>query len=97
MTEENITYDISQQLMVSFPPDSHHLPVNLLHPDILFTIFDVFIHWTAYFIAYASVTISLLICMAIILFSCACLLELVIQCGSELYYYLKGDRQIKIF
>ncbi len=97
MAEENKTSDILQQIMISFPPDSHHLPVNLSNPDLLFTLFDVFIHWTAYFIAYASVTISLLICMAIVLFSCLCLLELVIECGSELYYYLNGIRQIKVF
>lgn len=50
-----------------------------MQPDALFVVLDSLVHWTAYFIACASVTISLLICMAVIMLSCVCLFELVAQ------------------
>jgi hypothetical protein len=88
---------IMHEMIFSFPPDSNRLPVNLSQSDFPYAFFDVFVHWLAYFIACASVTISLLICMAVVLFSCVCFLELVIQCANEAFYYVKGERQIKIF
>jgi hypothetical protein len=90
MIEDNMTLFLINMLpLISFPPDSDHLPVALSHPDSLFLLFDVLIHWTAYFIACIAVTISLLICMAIVLFSFICLFELFVQTVSEIINFIK--------
>ena len=70
----------------------------LMQPDL--SMFEALIHSTAHFIACFSVTVSLLICMAAILFSCMCLLELLIQFANETMHYLKtfkGEGESKIF
>ncbi len=78
--------------MISFPPNSHRLPVALSAPDLSFLLFDVLVHWIAYLIACIAVTVSLLICMAVVLFSFICLFELVIQTFNEAITLLKqGD------
>lgn len=74
---------------ISFPPGSDRLPVNFVQQDFLFILFELLIHWIAYFIACASVTISLLVCMTIILFSCACVLEMLIQFATDVLCIVK--------
>ena len=51
---------------------------------------DEFIRLMMHLTACASVTVSLLICMVMVLFLCASLLELVIYCANEAGYYLKN-------
>ena len=75
---------------ISFPPGSDRLSVDFVQQDLLFILFELLVHWTAYFIACASVTVSLVVCMVIILFSCACLLEMVIQFASDVLCFVKN-------
>ena len=63
-----------------------------MQPDALFVVLDSLVHWTAYFIACASVTISLLICMAVIMLSCVCLFELVAQGFDSAVCYARQRR-----
>ena len=57
--------------------------------------FDALVHWMAHLIASFSVTVSLLFCMAVILFSCLCLFELAIQCVNEAIQFMREE--VKIF
>jgi hypothetical protein len=52
------------------------------------------VHGIAHLIACFSVTISLMLCMAAILFSCLCLFELVIQCINEAARFIRGEDKI---
>ena len=68
-----------------------------MQPDALFVVLDSLVHWTAYFIACASVTISLLICMAVIMLSCVCLFELVAQgFDASLCYCRQLRRKLEV-
>ena len=74
--------------------------MQFMQPDVLSAFFEELIHGVARLIACFSVTVSLLICMVAILFSCLCLFELVIQCVNEVIIYLqsfKDGEGIKIF
>lgn len=97
MLEVNAT---SAHTLISFPPGSARLPVavgGVETPDIFNSLFEVLVHWIAYFIACASVTVSLLICMAIIMFSCVCMLEMVIQFSWHVLGRVKGEPPSKVF
>ena len=83
MLEENLTF--------SFPPGSQRLPVDFSQ------LFDVLVHWMAYLIACASVTVSLLICMTIVLFSCACVLEMLIEGFEHAVRYVREGYGMKFF
>lgn len=79
----NANYAITQMGEIS-PPFT--LPVDP---------FDELVHWVAHLIASFSVTVSLLFCMAVILFSCLCLFELAIQCVNEAIRFMREE--VKIF
>jgi hypothetical protein len=38
------------------------------------------------------VTVSLLVCMAVVLFSCLCLFELAVHCVNEVVYYVRESK-----
>lgn len=91
-----MNYTSTAHAWLSFPPGYESSPPSLLpadftQQDLLFTLFELLIHWMAYFIACASVTVSLMVCMAIILFSCVCVLEMVIQFTSDVLCFVKGQ------
>lgn len=69
--------------LISFPPGSSRLPVVVgtvdENTDVFAALFEVVVHWIAYFIACASVTVSLIVCMAIVMLSCVCIMEMMIQ------------------
>ena len=68
-----------------------------MQTDALFIVLDSLVHWAAYFIACASVTISLLICMAVIMLSCVCLFELVAQgFDASLCYCRQLRRKLEV-
>ena len=81
--------------LISFPPGSDRLPVVVGtvsgNTDVFAALFEVMVHWIAYFIACASVTVSLIVCMTIILLSCVCILEMVIQFSLSMGGVVKGD------
>ena len=90
--------------LISFPPGSARLPVAvegiesiIETPGVFNALFEVLVHWIAYFIACASVTVSLLICMAIVLFSCVCMLEMAIQLFWHVPGRVKGEPASKVF
>ena len=97
MNETSLNYQLDYQ---TTPPLSTYymfLPVMLFQPEALSVHFSALIDCAAYFIACVSVTVSLLICMAIILFSCVCLLELVIQSVNEAMDFVKVSGDIGNF
>lgn len=83
MDRANMSYTVSTLLSSVASGDisigSPVTPIQL-QADV---IFDVLIHTTAHLIACFSVTVALLICMALILFTCLCLFELVIAFVKE--------------
>jgi hypothetical protein len=84
---------------LNFQLFNHSNSLILLSPSFP-DFFEELIHGVARLIACFSVTVSLLICMVAILFSCLCLFELVIQCVNEVIIYLqsfKDGEGIKIF
>jgi hypothetical protein len=94
---DNTTKSIFAGIRINFPPDSKRLPVELSQPDFFFAIFDVLVNWIAYFIATLSVVVSLMICMAVVLFLCVYLLELITRCIEEILSLMKVRRQPAIF
>jgi hypothetical protein len=83
-------------MFISYPPSSDRLPVEL-RTDALFGVFDALVHWLAYIIACASVTVSLLVCMTIILLSFLCLFDLVVQGATEALGWLRKGQQSRQF
>jgi hypothetical protein len=81
----NMSYTISTRLSSMYSEDTRLGAISsaiapIMQADVLF---DTLIHWTAHLIACFSVTVSLLICMALILFACLCLFELAIASVRE--------------
>ena len=92
MPVSNATYMFdSIDILASFPPGSGRPPVLFAQPDVFLALLELMIHWTAYFVACASVTIALLVCMTVILFSCACVLEMVLQSVADAFRIDKFD------
>ena len=84
--------------LISFPPGSDRLPVIVGDSDVFAALFEVLVHWIAYFIACTSVTVSLLVCMTIVLLSCVCILEMVIQSSQDMVGFVRrGASSSKIF
>lgn len=91
----NEAYDNSTslvQMLASYPQDPM-FPGRIAQTDALFVWLDSMVHWTAYLIACSAVTISLLICMAIILLSCACIFEMVAEGAESAWGYLRRKRE----
>ncbi len=88
----NMSYEIALDYLTLIsvtPPSSIPLPVPI-------ATFDALVHGIAHLIACFSVTISLMLCMAAVLFSCLCLFELAIQCINEAARFIRGGED-KIF
>lgn len=88
-----MSYEIALDYLtlISVTQPSSKISISLPAPIVTF---DALVHGIAHLIACFSVTISLMLCMAAILFSCLCLFELVIQCINEAARFIRGEDKI---
>ena len=80
-------------IQLIYPPNSGRLPVTLSHSDFVFELFDLSVHWIAYFVAISSVFVSLMICMAVVFAVSVLLLEMIGMCADEMLHFLKSRRR----